>query len=152
VNWVGAGLWGLAGGFVVEGLDFYTAVRRHGKWPWNVAGAGPTAGPRGYAIAELVRMIIGAVLAAGVAASGQVSGAMGAIAVGVATPMIVERLTKLVPLGLPAAPDTAKPQPATPAGAVEAATPSDKPGSGNSAPYPPVPPTLTEHRHPARER
>jgi hypothetical protein len=43
-------------------------------------------------------MIIGAVLAAGAAASGQASGAIGGIAIGVATPMIVERLTKLIPL------------------------------------------------------
>jgi hypothetical protein len=98
VTWHEAALWGLAGGFVVEGLDLYTAVRRHGKWPWRVTGPGPAAGLAGYVVAELVRLLIGGVLAAGAAASSQVSGAVAAMAIGVAAPVMVERLTALIPL------------------------------------------------------
>ncbi len=63
-------LWGLFGGFAVEGLDLYTAVRRHGRWPWQ-SGKAKDAGPWAYLIAELVRLAIGGGLAAAASASGQ---------------------------------------------------------------------------------
>src|SRR4051812_41851875 len=96
-----AGLWGMAGGFVVEGLEFYVAVRRHGSWPWKVVGPGIKAGPRAYAVAESIRSLVGGVLAGSAAASGQVAGPLAAVAIGVAAPFIVDRLSTLVPLQLP---------------------------------------------------
>jgi hypothetical protein len=97
---VQAALWGLFGGFAVEGLDLITALRRRG-WPWRVEGP-PEAGPVGYAVAELIRLIIGGGVAWAVAASGQITGPAGALAVGAAAPLIVERLTSAVPLTEPA--------------------------------------------------
>lgn len=98
VNLVQAGLWGLAGGFVVDGLEFYTTVRRYGCLPWKVKGPGLEAGRTAYLVAESVRMLIGGILASGAASSGQVSGPLAAIAIGVAAPLMVERLTTLIPL------------------------------------------------------
>lgn len=98
VDLVQAGLWGLAGGFVVDGLEFYTAVRRYGCLPWKVKGPGLEAGRVAYLIAESVRMLVGGILASGAASSGQVSGPLAAIAIGVAAPLMVERLTALIPL------------------------------------------------------
>jgi hypothetical protein len=51
-----------------------------------------------YAVAELFRLAIGGGLAAAAAATGQVSGAFGAIAVGAAAPVIVGQLARGIPL------------------------------------------------------
>jgi hypothetical protein len=99
-------LWGLFGGFAVEGLDLYTAVRRHGRWPWRDRKR-REAGPWAYLCAELIRLAIGAGLATAAAASHQVDTPMAALAVGVAAPIIIERLTHAIPLEPPPAPTTA---------------------------------------------
>lgn len=83
--------------FAVEGLDLYAAVRRHGCWPWRVRGP-REVGAVGYVVAELIRLVIGSVLASALAESSQVTTAFGALAVGVAAPLIVERLTRAIPL------------------------------------------------------
>lgn len=98
MTWLEAALWGLAGGFIVEGIDLHAAVRRHGTWPWRVSGDGPSVGLTGYILAELIRLLVGAILAAGAAASGQVAGPIAAVAIGAAAPIVVERLTALIPL------------------------------------------------------
>lgn len=97
MTWIEAALWGLSGGFAVEGLDLYAAVRRHGCWPWRVRGP-REVGAVGYVVAELIRLVIGSVLASALAESSQVTTAFGALAVGVAAPLIVERLTRAIPL------------------------------------------------------
>ena len=97
MTWVDAALWGLGGGFAVEGLDLYGAVRRYGCWPWRVPGP-REVGAVGYFVAELVRLVIGSVLASALAESGQITTAFGALAVGIAAPLIVERLTRAIPL------------------------------------------------------
>ncbi len=97
MTWTQAALWGLFGGFAVEGLDLYGAVRRRGCWPWQVPGP-REVGAAGYFVAELVRLVIGSGLACGLAKSGQITTAVGAIAVGVAAPWIVERLARAIPL------------------------------------------------------
>jgi len=97
MSWLDAALWGVFGSFAVEGLDLYTAVRRYGCWPWRVRGP-REVGALGYVVAELIRLIIGGGLAWAAAASGQLTSAVGALAVGVAAPLIVERLTRAVPL------------------------------------------------------
>jgi uncharacterized protein (DUF1501 family) len=101
-----AGLWGLFGGFAVEGLELYAAVRRHGRWPWKPlahldAGETPEAGAAAYVIAEVVRLLIGAGLAWAAAATGQVTGPLGALGVGVAAPTIIGQLAKAIPLASP---------------------------------------------------
>jgi hypothetical protein len=97
MTWIEAALWGVGGGFAVEGLDLYGAVRRHGCWPWRARGP-REVGAVGYFVAELVRLVIGSVLASALAESSQITTAFGALAVGVAAPLIVERLTRAIPL------------------------------------------------------
>jgi hypothetical protein len=95
-----AGLWGLFGGFAVEGLELYTAWRRYGRWPWNSPDSSE-AGPWGYAVAEVVRLLIGAGLAWAAAATGQISGPLGALGVGAAAPTIIGQMARTIPLELP---------------------------------------------------
>ena len=97
MTWIEAALWGLGGGFAVEGLDLYGALRRRGRWPWQVRGP-REVGAVGYFVAELVRLGIGSVLASALAESSQITTAFGALAVGIAAPLIVERLTRVIPL------------------------------------------------------
>jgi hypothetical protein len=93
------GLWGLFGGFAVEALEFLRAIRRVGNWPWfSKDGGEPGAGPMLASV--LVRMGIGYGLAAAATASGQVSGPLGAIAIGVAAPLVIEQLGAQSPPGL----------------------------------------------------
>lgn len=119
MNWLHAALWGVAGGFVLEGLEFHAVLRRHGKWPWKVTGRGVRAGATGYVCAELIRLAVGGILAGAAAASGQVSGALAALAIGVAAPVMVERLAALVPIPANTSGDLPPPesnaQPPTPA-------------------------------------
>jgi hypothetical protein len=103
------GLRGLFGGFAVAGLELYTELRRYGRWPWKQqpypgTGKVPEAGPVGYAIAEAVRLFIGAGLAWAAPATGQIAGPLGAPGVGVAAPTIIAQLAKAIPL-------TASPEP-----------------------------------------
>jgi hypothetical protein len=97
MTWIEAALWGLFGGFAVEGLDLYGAVRRHGCWPWRARGP-REVGAVGYFVAELIRLVIGGALALALAESSQVTTPFAALAVGVAAPIIVERLTRVIPL------------------------------------------------------
>jgi hypothetical protein len=100
--WWQAALWALAGGFVVEGLEFAALLRRHRKWPWQVdaeaaaAVDGAAAGPLGYFLAELVRLAAGGVL--GAALAGQITAPLPALAIGAAAPIIAGHLTAFVPL------------------------------------------------------
>lgn len=100
--WWQAALWALAGGFVVEGLEFAALQRRHRKWPWQVdadaaeATGGTAAGPLGYFVAEMVRLAAGGVLGAALAA--QITGPLPALAIGAAAPVIASHLAAYVPL------------------------------------------------------
>ncbi|MEY9895226.1 hypothetical protein ABIA31_008915 [Catenulispora sp. MAP5-51] len=98
-----AGLWGLFGGFAVEGLEFYSLLRRDGRWPWqppkdNSALDPAEVGLRGYLVGEIIRLLIGAGLAWAAASTGQISGPLGALGVGAAAPTIVGQLTKSIAL------------------------------------------------------
>jgi hypothetical protein len=86
-----------------------TELRRYGRWPWRQqlypgTGKVPEAGPVGYAIAEAVRLFIGAGPAWAAPATGQITGPLGAPGVGVAAPAIIGQLAKAIPL-------TASPEP-----------------------------------------
>jgi hypothetical protein len=89
------GLWGLFGGFAVQALEFISAANRSSGWPWRYP-YGPGAGP--YVVALILRLMIGSGLAAASGASGQISGPFGAIAVGVAAPLILAQLASRVPV------------------------------------------------------
>jgi hypothetical protein len=104
IGWI-AGVWGLFGGFAVEGLDLRTAMRRYGCWPWQVRassqddGRPVEAGLWGYLVGELIRLVIGAGLAWAAAATGQITGPLGALAVGAAAPVIVGQLAAAAQAG-----------------------------------------------------
>jgi hypothetical protein len=98
-TWVHAALWGLFGSFAVEGLDFYTAVVRQQRWPWHTQVDGPhKTGVLGYCVAELIRLVIGGGLAGGAMLSGQIGTPFAAIALGIAAPLVVQRLSRQIPL------------------------------------------------------
>jgi hypothetical protein len=85
--------WGLFGGFAVEGLEFSAAIRRTGRWPWRQPGE---PGPLPFAISIIIRLGVGAGLAAAAGMADQISGPFGALAVGVAAPLVVEQLARQV--------------------------------------------------------
>jgi hypothetical protein len=90
VWWTFAG-WGLFGGFVIDGLDLWKVVRSNGgSWPRECCSIG-------FFVAEFIRLIAGAGLALALGQSGQVNGPIGALAVGVAAPLIAEKLAQAVP-------------------------------------------------------
>lgn len=88
-------LWGAFGGLAVEAVQFYGALRRAGGWPWKVPGELPLAP---LALSVVIRVGLGLGLAAAAGSSGQVAGALGAIAVGVAAPLLIEQMAKQLPL------------------------------------------------------
>jgi hypothetical protein len=88
-------IWGFFGGFAVDGLEFAGAIRRVGGWPWRQEGE---PGLLPLAISVLIRLVVGAGLAAASGSTGQVSGPFGAVAVGVAAPLLIEQLARQVSL------------------------------------------------------
>lgn len=95
---VTAALWGLFGGFAIEGLDFYGSVRKKRRLPWRTPDTPDDVGPGAYVVATAIRLLIGAGLASASVATAQVSGAWGAVGIGAAAPAVLERLLKAVPL------------------------------------------------------
>lgn len=96
---LGYAAWGVFGGFAVEGLEFAAAIRRVGGWPWLQPGE---PGPVPLIVSVLIRLTIGAGLAEAAGLTNQVSGPFGALAVGIAAPLLIEQLAGQVPLTLPA--------------------------------------------------
>lgn len=110
--------WGFFGGFAVDGLEFAGAIRRVGGWPWRQPGE---PGPLPYAVSVAIRLVVGAGLAAAAGTTGQISGPFGALAVGVAAPLLIEQLARQIPLttSTPSLPSTSSDQ--------SAPTPSSQP-------------------------
>lgn len=81
-------LGGAAGGGLVSLVDFYTYVKLKFEWPWRAKG-GPT--PAMYAAGEITRILLGAGVAWGLAASDQL-GMVGALIAGAGAPAVVEKL------------------------------------------------------------
>jgi hypothetical protein len=95
-------LWGLAGGVLVECVDFITAVRSLGTTPWapsrpsSPANAfGPPSTPRPtttqYLVCVAVRAFLGAVLATAMGLSGQLDTPVVTLMVGAAAPVMITR-------------------------------------------------------------
>lgn len=81
-------IWGLAGGAVVDGLEFYKLVRRAG-------GTFPTLWTKkAFLLAEVVRLMCGAILGYALGTAGQVEVPLGALSVGASAPLIAEKLTR----------------------------------------------------------
>ncbi len=83
--------WGFCGGFIVEALQLSGAIRRSRGWPWRRRGE-PKLAP--YLVSVLLRLVVGAVLAAGLGGEGQLGGPLSALVVGIAAPLIVEQLSR----------------------------------------------------------
>jgi hypothetical protein len=91
VAWFEAAVWGLFGGLLVAGLDFVTVVGRIGDWPWK-SRKRLRVGP--YTAATLVRLVLSAGLTVAFARSGMELSPLAAVTVGIATPLIVEKLAQ----------------------------------------------------------
>lgn len=91
VQWWAAALWGVFGGSMVVGLDFTSVISRIGDWPWNTRKK-MRVGP--YFASVVVRLSLGGGLATAAAQSGYVGNALSAVTIGIATPLIVEKLTQ----------------------------------------------------------
>ena len=90
-----AALWALTGGLCVEALALHSQIRKNSRWSWRrPISQGLTA----YLLSVILRGMVGAGLAAAAAGSHQVSGAFAAFGIGVAAPLIMEKLASQVPL------------------------------------------------------
>ncbi|WP_327401322.1 hypothetical protein OG194_14820 [Streptomyces sp. NBC_01288] len=111
--------WGAFGGFAMEALDYITAVRRWRRLPWSVGASTLTPdrmvapnhhghqppielaapGLLAYTIAGTLRIAIGAGLSATVVStSPQTASAWIAVLTGATAPLVLEKVTVLVPL------------------------------------------------------
>jgi hypothetical protein len=88
-------LWGAAGGLMVEAIQFYRAIKLTGDWPWRIKGE---PAPLPLLVSVVIRVGVGFGLAWAAADNNQVTGAFGAIAVGVAAPLLIEQMTKNIPI------------------------------------------------------
>jgi len=101
MDWYLLLLWGALGGLAVEAVEFRRAIRRTGDWPWKDPKE-PRFGP--FLVSVFVRVGLGSGLAIASGLTNQVSGAFGALAVGVAAPLMVEQLQGPSAAVVPAAP------------------------------------------------
>jgi hypothetical protein len=90
-----AAAWGLAGGLCVEALALYSLIRNSRTWYWRRP---IPQGLAAYLISVILRVAAGAGLAAAAAGSRQVSGTFAAFGLGIAAPLVVEKLSQLIPL------------------------------------------------------
>ena len=77
--------WGLFGGFAVEGLEFWSMVRKN-------KGVLPVQYSLPYLCGQAARILIGAGLAVAFWESGAVTSVIGAVGIGAAAPAIVKKL------------------------------------------------------------
>jgi hypothetical protein len=89
-------VWGAFGGVAVEAIEILGAVKRTKGLPWNQPGE-VTLGALLFTV--LVRLGLGAGLAAALGEAGQISGGVGAVAAGVAAPLILEQMGKQLSSG-----------------------------------------------------
>jgi len=92
-----AAIWGLAGGMSFEGLELYARIRRVPGWTWRK----PI--PQGL-VAYCLSVMIRAGFSIGVAvagdASGEVVGGLAMFALGVAAPLVIEKLARGIPISI----------------------------------------------------
>jgi hypothetical protein len=94
MEWWPAALWGLAGGACVE-LWNLNCLTRQPDFAWRHP---VPQGLSAYVTAVLTRLAIGTIVAAAAAASGEITGIWVAFGLGVAGPVVVQRLAGDVPL------------------------------------------------------
>lgn len=87
-------LWGAFGGTAIEAIEILGASKRAKTLPWRAPGE-VSAGVMMFCI--VVRLGLGAGLAFVLGQAGQISGGLGAVAAGVAAPLILEQMSKQIP-------------------------------------------------------
>jgi len=91
MEWWEVAFWGSFGGFIVDGIEFWKLLR-------NNRGSVPLAYQSvAFVVAEGIRLAASAGLATALERSGHISGPIGAMAIGAATPLLVEKLTQQLP-------------------------------------------------------
>lgn len=88
--------WGAFGGLAVEAIDLLRATKRVKTLPWRAEGE-PGLGAIAFSV--VLRVVIGGGLAIGLGSAEQISGPMGAFAVGICAPLIISQIGT----GMPAA-------------------------------------------------
>jgi hypothetical protein len=91
VTYAEGALWGLFGGLCVEAALVLSATLRHRALPWHVEGE---MGFRIHLVVGILRMMLGAPVAA--AAANEVGRPLGALLVGAAAPLVVDRVGQLL--------------------------------------------------------
>lgn len=91
---LGFALWGAFGGFAIEVVEILGAIKRLKRMPWKVPGELSLGG---LITTVVIRLGLGTGLAMALATSGQISGALGAVASGVAAPFLLEQMAKQLP-------------------------------------------------------
>jgi hypothetical protein len=86
-----AALWGLIGAGAMEAWELYGAIHRLRGFPWNKPGEVAMAP---FLVAVALRLLLGIGLATAFVASGQADGPVGALAVGIAAPKLLEQLAQ----------------------------------------------------------
>jgi hypothetical protein len=129
-------LWGAFGGVAVEAVELLGATRRVGDLPWRVPGE-VTA--RVMVLCTIVRLGLGAGLAVALGQAAQISGGVGAVAAGVAAPLILEQMSKQLPSPATGPSLPTAPAPQAPLPPPRPAPPVTWPQIG-SPPRPPLPP------------
>lgn len=92
MNVATAGLAGLAGVISIELLHIGELVR-HRRPPWR-----GDVGLLAFILAEVIRILLGTGLAVAAAAANQISGVLGAFAVGVVAPTVLESVGRRIPI------------------------------------------------------
>ncbi|WP_433474192.1 hypothetical protein ACQPZP_36345 [Spirillospora sp. CA-142024] len=133
--WWQAALWGIAGGFLVEALELYASIRRSTRrWTWRRP---IPQGMAAFVVSVVIRMGAGGTVAAALAQDGQVAGALAALGLGVAAPLVIEKLARVVPLNVDVQ-ATMEPAPPAPAPPPSSGAPlpgsAGRPGGGTHAP------------------
>lgn len=86
-----AALWGLVGAAAIEAWDLYGAIHRVKGFPWKCAGEVALVP---YLVSVALRVLLGVGMAAAFVASGQADGPVGAVAIGIAAPKLLEQLAR----------------------------------------------------------
>jgi hypothetical protein len=86
-----AALWGVMGAASIEAWDLYGAIHRVKGFPWKCDGE-VALGP--YLVSVLLRVLLGVGMAVAFVASGQADGPVGAVAIGIAAPKLLEQLAR----------------------------------------------------------
>ncbi|WP_395296377.1 hypothetical protein ACF9IK_25250 [Kitasatospora hibisci] len=86
-------LCGAVGGGLIFLVSLYRHLQTRRQWPWRVKN-GPTFGI--YVTGELIRIVLGAIVAWGLAASGPL-GTLGALMAGAGAPAILEQWQRMGP-------------------------------------------------------